>query len=136
MTSPFLGEFMGTTVLCLMGNSNVANVVLKKSKAEGSGWIVIATGWGLAVMAGVFTAIAFGSSDAHINPAVTMGMAVRSGDFSKVGPYFLAQLLGGIAGGILAWLNWLPHWAETKDEGLKLAVFSTGPAIKNAAGNL
>jgi glycerol uptake facilitator protein len=136
MTSPFLGEFMGTMVLCLMGNSNVANVVLKKSKAEGSGWMVIATGWAMAVMLGVFTAIACGSSDAHINPAVTLGMAVRSGDFSKIPTYFAAQLLGAFVGGVLAWLNWLPHWGETKDEGLKLAVFSTGPAIKNATANL
>jgi len=136
MTSPFLGEFMGTMVLCLMGNSCVANVVLKKSKAEGSGWIVITTGFAMAVMLGVFTAIACGSSDAHINPAVTLGMAIRSGDFSKVPSYWAAQLLGAFVGGILAWLTWLPHWAETKDEGLKLAVFSTGPAIKNPMANL
>jgi glycerol uptake facilitator protein len=136
MTSPFLGEFMGTLVLCLLGNGNVANVVLKQSKAEGSGWIVICTGWGLAVMAGVFTAIACGSSDAHINPAVTLAFAVRTGDFSKVGPYFAAQMLGAFVGAVLAWLHFLPHWAKTPDSGLKLAVFSTGPAIRNTMANL
>lgn len=136
MTSPFFGEFMGTLVLCLMGNGNVANVVLKKSKAEGSGWIVICTGWGLGVMLGVFTAIACGSADAHINPAVTLGFAVRTGDYSKVGTYFIAQLLGAFCGAVLAWLYFLPHWKETNDPGLKLAVFSTGPAIRNTAANL
>ena len=133
--SPFLGEFMGTLVLCLMGNSNVANVVLKKSKGEGSGWIVIATGWGLAVMAGVFTAIACGSSGAHINPAVTLALAVRTGDFSNVGLFIAAQMLGGFTGAILAWMAYLPHWAETADAGLKLAVFSTGPAIRRPVAN-
>ena len=133
--SPFLGEFMGTLVLCLMGNSNVANVVLKRSKGEGSGWIVICTGWGLAVMAGVFTAIACGSSGAHINPAVTLALAVRTGDYSNVGLFWAAQLLGGFVGAILAWAAYLPHWKETPDAGLKLAVFSTGPAIRRPVAN-
>jgi glycerol uptake facilitator protein len=136
MTSPFLGEFMGTLVLCLMGCSNVANVVLKKSKGEGGGWIVVATGWGLAVAAGVFTAIATGSPDAHINPAVTLGFAVRSGDFTKVGTYFTAQTLGALIGAILAWLAYLPHWKETDDAGLKLAVFTTAPAIRHPFSNV
>src|SRR6266446_3492171 len=114
MTSPVLGEFLGTMVLVLLGDGVVAAVLLKRSKGEGSGWMVITTGWAMAVMLGVFTAIACGSSDAHINPAVTLGMAVRSGDFSKIPTYFAAQLLGAIVGGVLAWLNWLPHWAETK----------------------
>jgi glycerol uptake facilitator protein len=127
---------MGTLVLVLMGNGNVANVVLKKSKAEGSGWIVICTGWALGVMLGVFTAIACGSNDAHINPAVTLGFAVRSGDFSKVGTYWAAQILGAIAGAVLAWLSFLPHWKETPDQGIKLAVFSTGPAIRQPLANL
>jgi len=80
MDSRYFGEFMGTAVLVLMGNGAVANVLLKKSKGEDAGWMAIATGWALAVMAGVFTAIACGSSDAHLNPAVTLGMAVKSGD--------------------------------------------------------
>ena len=85
--SKFFGEFMGTLILILMGNGVVANVLLKRSKAEGTGWMVITTGWAFAVMTGVFTAIACGSPDAHLNPAVTLGVAVRTGDFSKVAPY-------------------------------------------------
>src|SRR5260370_22668024 len=110
MTSPLLGEFLGTLVLILLGNGVVAGVLLKRSKAEGSGWIVITAGWAFAVMAGVFTAIACGSSDAHLNPAVTLGFAALSGDFSKFAPYFVAQLLGAIAGAALVWLHYLPHW--------------------------
>src|ERR1700753_2968397 len=99
MTSPFLGEFLGTAVLILLGNGVVAGVVLKKSKAEASGWIVITAGWALAVMAGVFTSIACGSSDAHLNPAVTIGMAVRTGNYEKGLPFGGAQLVGGKGGG-------------------------------------
>ena len=98
MTSPFLGEFLGTAVLILLGNGVVAGVVLKKSKAEASGWIVITAGWALAVMAGVFTSIACGSSDAHLNPAVTIGFAVRTGNYEKVLPYLAAQILGAVVG--------------------------------------
>jgi glycerol uptake facilitator protein len=105
MTSPFLGEFLGTMVLVLLGNGVVAGVVLKRSKAEGSGWMVITAGWAFAVMAGVFTAIACGSNDAHLNPAVTLGFAVRVGDFSKVAPYVGAQLLGAAVGAALVWLH-------------------------------
>src|SRR5229473_3319630 len=96
MTSPLLGEFLGTMVLILLGNGAVAAVLLKGSKAEGSGWIVITAGWAFAVMAGVFTAIACGSSDAHLNPAVTLGFAVRVGDFSKFAPYLVGSLVWGI----------------------------------------
>src|SRR5208282_2287766 len=113
MTSPFLGEFLGTMVLVLLGNGVVAGVVLKRSKAEASGWMVITAGWAFAVMAGVFTAIACGSSDAHLNPAVTLGFAVRAGNFEKVAPYMAAQLLGALAGAALVWLHYLPHWKET-----------------------
>jgi glycerol uptake facilitator protein len=136
MTSPFLGEFLGTMILILLGNGVVAGVLLKKSKAESSGWIVITAGWAFAVMAGVFTSIACGSSDAHLNPAVTLGFAVRAGNFSKVAPYFTAQLLGALVGAVLVWLHYLPHWKETPDAGAKLACFCTGPAIRNAAANL
>jgi len=131
MTSPFFGEFMGTAVLVLLGNGVVANVLLKKSKGEGGGWIVITTGWAFAVLCGVLTAIACGSSDAHLNPAVTLGFAVVSGNFSKLAPYILAQLLGAITGGTLVWLHYLPHWRETPDPSLKLACYSTAPAIRN-----
>jgi glycerol uptake facilitator protein len=136
MTSPFLGEFLGTMILVLLGNGVVAGVVLKRSKAEASGWIVITTGWALAVMAGVFVSIACGSSDAHLNPAVTMGFAVRDGSFVKLAPYIAAQMLGAIAGATLVWLHYFPHWKETPDAAGKLACFCTAPAIRSFGANL
>jgi glycerol uptake facilitator protein len=136
MTSPWLGEFLGTFILVLLGNGVVAGVLLKKSKAENSGWLVITAGWALAVMCGVFTAIACGSSDAHLNPAVTLGMAVRTASVAKVLPYVSAQMLGAFLGAALVWIHYLPHWRETPDRGLKLAVFCTAPAIRNVAANL
>jgi len=136
MTSPFFGEFMGTMVLVLLGNGAVANVLLKHSKAEGAGWMVIASGWAFAVMAGVFTAIACGSRDAHLNPAVTMGFAIASGNFAKVIPYVTAQMLGAFAGSILVWLHFHPHWRETEDAELTRACFCTSPAIRSFPMNL
>ena len=136
MTSPLLGEFLGTMILILLGDGVVAAVLLKRSKAEGGGWIVITAGWAFAVMAGVFTAIACGSSDAHLNPAVTIGFAVRDSDFAKFTPYLLAQLLGGIAGAALVWLHYLSHWKETPDVAAKLGCFCTGPAIRSFLPNL
>ena len=127
---------MGTLILILLGNGVVAGVLLKKSKGEGAGWLAITVGWGLAVMCGVFTSIACGSVDAHLNPAVTLGFAVSSGDFSKLGPYMIAQLLGAIAGATLVWLYYLPHWEVTEDAGAKLACFATGPAIRRIGANL
>jgi glycerol uptake facilitator protein len=135
MTSPFFGEFMGTAVLIVMGNGVVANVLLKRSKGEGSGWIVIASGWAFAVLCGVLTAIACGSSDAHLNPAVTLAFAIVSGNCSKLAPYVIAQLLGAIAGATLVWLHYLPHWRETADPSLKLACYATGPAIRKPFAN-
>ena len=136
MTSPFLGEFLGTMILILLGDGVVAGVLLKRSKAEGSGWMIITTGWAFAVMAGVFTAVACGSSDAHLNPAVTLGFAVRAGSFGKCLPYFAAQLLGAIVGAALVWLHYLPHWRETPDAATKLACFCTAPAIRKTMANL
>src|SRR5579863_4626868 len=136
MAKECFGEFMGTLVLILMGNGVVANVLLRKSKGEGAGWMVIATGWALAVMAGVFTAVACGSSGAHLNPAVTLGSAVVSGDFSRFLPYAAAQLAGAICGATLVWLHYLPHWRETPDADAKLACFCTSPAIRQPAANL
>ena len=136
MQSSFFGEFMGTLVLILLGNGVVAGVLLKNSKAESAGWMVITTGWAFAVMAGVITALACGSPDAHLNPAVTVAAAIRSGDFTYVPEYIGAQLLGAIAGATLVWLHYLPHWAITPDPGLKLACFSTAPAVPRPASNL
>jgi glycerol uptake facilitator protein len=136
LTSAIFGEFMGTLVLVLLGDGVVAGVLLKKSKAENSGWIVITAGWSFAVMCGVFTAIACGSSDAYLNPAVTLGFAVRSGDFSKFAPYLAAELLGAFVGAVLVWIHYLPHWAATPDATAKLACFCTIPAIRNSASNL
>jgi len=130
------GEFMGTMILILLGNGVVANVLLRKSKAENAGWMVIAAGWAFAVMCGVFTAIACGSPEAHLNPAVTIGMAVVTGDFTKLVPYSLAQLAGAFCGAILVWLYFFPHWRETPDPDIKLACFSTGPAIRHRLANL
>jgi glycerol uptake facilitator protein len=127
---------MGTLILVLIGNGVVANVVLKKTLGSAAGWLTIVFGYGLGVMAGVFVAIACGSGDAHINPAVTLGFAVSSGDFAKFVPYLIAQTLGGLVGGVLVWIHFMPHWAETPDAGSKLACFSTGPAIKNTVANL
>jgi glycerol uptake facilitator protein len=136
MLTKCFGEFMGTLMLILLGDGVVANVLLKRSKAEGAGWMVIASGWAFAVMAGVFTAIACGSGDAHLNPAVTLGFAVSTGDFAKFAPYFFAQMTGAFAGAILVWLHFLPHWEETPDQALKLACFCTAPAIRRFGANL
>ncbi len=135
MLTPWFGEFMGTLVLILLGDGVVAGVVLKRSKAENSGWIVITAGWALAVMCGVFTAIACGSPEAHINPAVTVAVAIRSGDYSRVVPFVVAQILGAMVGATLVWIHYFPHWKETVDPSSKLAVFSTSPAIRHAPAN-
>jgi len=136
MLAKCFGEFMGTLMLILLGNGVVANVLLRRSKAGGAGWMVIASGWAFAVMAGVFTAIAFGSNDAHLNPAVTIGFAVSSGDFAKFAPYLIAQMAGAFAGATLVWLHFLPHWEPTSDASLKLACFCTAPAIRRFGANL
>src|SRR5215469_2447308 len=136
MNSPFVGEFAGTLVLVLLGDGVVANVLLKRSKAEGLNWMVITTGWAFAVLCGIFTAVAFGSPDAHINPAVTLAAAIGTGNFAKIIPYWSAQLLGAFVGAILVWLFFLPHWSVTEDRGIKLAVFCTSPAIRNYPSNL
>ncbi len=133
--NPLLGEFMGTLVLVLIGNGTVANVVLKKTLGNNSGWPVIISGFGFAVVAGIFVAQACGSPGAHINPAVTLALAISSGNFADLPGFLVAQVLGALVGAILVWLNFMPHWAETEDAGGKLACFSTGPAIKNTAAN-
>jgi glycerol uptake facilitator protein len=134
MSGAILGEFIGTMVLITLGDGVVANVLLNKSKGQNSGWIVIATAWGLAVLAGIVASLGVGGV-AHLNPAVTVALAVGSGDFSNVVPYIAAQMAGAFCGGTLVWLIYLPHWSQTEDKGLKLAIFCTGPAIRNIPCN-
>jgi glycerol uptake facilitator protein len=131
----FVGEMIGTMVLVLLGDGVVANVLLEKSKGHNSGWIVIATGWGFAVAMGVY--IAGWASGAHINPAVTIGLAaVGDLPWVQVPVYLTAQFLGALVGAVLVWLAYLPHWSATSDPAAKLAVFSTGPAIRHRRANL
>jgi glycerol uptake facilitator protein len=136
MTAPVFGEFFGTLVLILLGDGVVAGVLLKGSKGENAGWLAITAGWAFAVFAGVFTAMAFGSADAHLNPAVTLGFAVKAGDFSKVVPYTLAQLAGAFIGATLVWIHYAPHWRLTSNPDFKLGTFCTIPAVRHAPSNL
>lgn len=133
--TPFLAEFIGTTLLILLGNGVVANVVLNETKGNGGGWIVITTAWALAVFVGVVVAGPY--SGAHLNPAVSLGLAI-AGKFAwtQVLPYTLAQLLGAMLGSTLVWLKYKDHFDATEDQSLKLACFSTNPAIRNRFLNL
>ncbi|GAC1675748.1 MAG: MIP/aquaporin family protein [Steroidobacteraceae bacterium] len=136
MRGALLGEFAGTFMMMLLGNGVVAACVLKRTKAEGAGWMVITTGWAFAVLCGIFTANLFGSVDAHLNPAITVAFAVKGGDFSKILPYSLAQVCGSFSAAALVWLFYLPHWKETPNPAAKLAVFCTAPAIRSYGSNL
>lgn len=135
MSSGFIGEFLGTMVLVLLGDGVVANVLLAKSKGQNSGWIVIAVGWGFAVLCGVLVAVAAGAPG-HLNPAVTLAFAA-AGTFPahEILPYITAQMLGAFTGAILVYLAYLPHWKPTDDQELKLSVFCTAPAIRNIPAN-
>jgi glycerol uptake facilitator protein len=135
MQSAFWGELAGTAILILLGNGVVACVVLKKSYGHGSGWIVITAGWCFAVMAGVLTALAIGSH-AHLNPAVTIGVALASGKWNDVPLYIGGQLLGAMLGATLVWLHYLPHWSITEDTSGKRACFCTAPAIRHRPANV
>jgi glycerol uptake facilitator protein len=135
----FMGEVVGTAVLILLGDGVVAGVLLNKSKAQNSGWIVITWAWAMAVFMGVIASIAVTDGVAHLNPAVTIGFAaVGFGDiaWSEVPELIAGEFVGAFIGALLVWLAYLPHWAETEDPGLKLAVFCTGPAIRNPGMNL
>ncbi len=131
----YLAEFVGTALLVLLGNGVVANVVLDKTKGHASGWIVIAAGWGMAVFVAVWCVQ--GISGAHINPAVTLGLAA-AGEFpwQSVGGYVAAQMLGAIFGGSLVFLFYRPHYEVTADADAKLATFCTAPAIRKTSSNL
>ncbi len=136
----YIGEFIGTMLLIILGDGVVAGVLLRNSKAENSGWIVITLGWGMAVAVAVYCVGQF--SGAHINPAVTLALAVSgqfTGPFSSwavVPGYIIAQFLGAFVGAVIVWLAYLAHWGETEDQGLKLGVFCTAPAIYNTPANL
>ena len=131
----YLAEFIGTMILILLGDGVVAGVLLRNSKAENSGWIVITFGWGMAVAMAVFAVGAI--SGAHINPAVTIGLAsIGAFEWALVPGYIIAQFLGAFVGAVLVWLAYLPHWEETADPALKLGVFCTAPAIYRTVPNL
>jgi glycerol uptake facilitator protein len=127
------GEIFGTMFLILLGDGVVAGVLLAKSKAQNAGWIVITAAWAMAVFVGVVVSAPF--SQAHLNPAVTLGLAVQSGSFANFPAYIIGQMVGAMLGAALVVLHYWPHWAETEDPGLKLAVFSTGPGIRNIPFN-
>ena len=131
----FLGEVLGTMTLILLGNGVVAGVLLKDTYGENSGWIVITTAWGFAVICGVLVALVIGSN-AHLNPAITVGVAIATGDWTLAPTYIPAQLLGAMAGALLVWLHYLPHWARTDDKQRKRGCFCTAPAIRHIPSNL
>jgi len=141
----FMSEVFGTMMLILLGDGVVAGVLLAKTKSNNSGWIVITMAWGLAVMMGVIVAAGVGGElpygNAHLNPAVTLGLfanaAISGGTVDVVAAliYVAGEFVGAFIGATLVFLHYYPHWAETEDPGLKLAVFSTGPAIRNVTWN-
>lgn len=131
----FVAEMIGTAILILLGDGVVAGVLLARSKAENGGWIVITLGWGLAVAMAVYAVGQF--SGAHLNPAVTMGLAsIDSLEWADVPEYIGGQFAGAGIGALLVYLMYLVHWRPTDDPGLKLAVFCTGPAIRQPAANV
>jgi glycerol uptake facilitator protein len=133
--SALLAELFGTAILIVLGDGVVGNVVLQRTKGHNSGWIVITTGWAFAVTIAVYCVISI--SGAHLNPAVTIALAaIGTFPWAKVPGYIVAQIAGGFIGGILVWLQYLPHWEATPDPAAKLAVFSTMPAIRRSSANL
>lgn len=132
---PYLAEFFGTMLLIILGDGVVASVVLKGTKSENAGWLTIVIGWGLAVTISIY---AVGNiSGAHLSPAVTIAFAMNgSFAWSDVVGYISAQMAGAFVGAIIVWLHFLPHWKRTDDQGTKLAVFCTAPAIRNTLANL
>ncbi|AXI01153.1 aquaporin family protein [Sporosarcina sp. PTS2304] len=133
--TPFIGELVGTMILIILGGGVVGGVLMKKSKSENAGWIVITVGWGLAVAVGIYAVD--GASGAHLNPAVTIGLA-SIGDFAwaDVPMYIVAQLLGAFIGAVIVYFHYLPHWKETTDKEAKLSVFATVPAIRHPLSNV
>jgi glycerol uptake facilitator protein len=133
--SSFMAELVGTMLLIILGDGVVAAVVLNKTKAQNAGWMVITTGWGMAVAMAVYTVGRI--SGAHINPAITLGLAaIGKFPWSSVPIYLAAQFLGAFLGAVVVWLAYLAHWPATEDQGAKLGVFSTAPAIRRLPMNL
>ncbi|MEZ6115420.1 MAG: MIP/aquaporin family protein [Pirellulaceae bacterium] len=131
----FWGEVIGTALLLTLGNGIVANQLLGKTKGNGTGWLLITVGWGLSVAVAAYSVARI--SGAHLNPAVTIGVWYNGGmDLEQVPVYLAAQMLGAFIGAVLVWLTYYSHWSETDDADLKLAVFSTGPAIRAPFWNL
>jgi glycerol uptake facilitator protein len=134
--SPFIGEFIGTALLIVMGDGVVANVVLNKTKGNNSGWIVITFGWAMAVFMGVYISNKLGGGG-HINPAVTIALAAfKDFDSALMLPYIAGQLAGAFTGAVIVWLAYKQHFDATDDKDGKLAVFCTGPAIRSTGYNL
>jgi glycerol uptake facilitator protein len=130
----WLAEAIGTMILVLLGDGVVANVLLSRAKGQNGGWIVITVGWGVAVAVAVYAVGRI--SGAHLNPAVTIGLAaIGSFPLADVPGYIVAQMAGAFAGAVLVWISYLPHWPATTDADAKLAVFATGPAIRQPAAN-
>jgi glycerol uptake facilitator protein len=135
--NPFLGEVLGTMMLIILGDGVVAAVLLNKSKAQNSGWIVITAGWAFAVLCGVFVAQATGSPNADINPAVTIAKIVNGGTTIGDGIVrIVGEFIGAFLGAVIVFLAYYAHWSETDNKGFKLAVFSTAPAIRSPLWNL
>jgi glycerol uptake facilitator protein len=133
--SAYIGELVGTAILIIFGAGVCANVNLKKTLAHNAGWLVITIGWGLGVTMGVYAVGKF--SGAHLNPAVTIGLAFNGVfPWSKVPGYILAQVIGAFIGAVIVYLHFLPHWKVTEDPAAKLGTFATGPAIPNVFANL
>ncbi|WP_046174974.1 MIP/aquaporin family protein [Domibacillus indicus] len=133
--TPFMGELIGTAMLIVLGAGVCANTSLKKSFANGGGWIVIAFGWGLAVAMAVYAV--GGVSGAHLNPAVTIALAITgSFPWTDVVLYITAQMIGAVIGSAVVFLHFLPHWKETEDAGVKLGVFATSPAVDRPYANI
>ena len=131
----FAAELVGTCILVVLGDGVVANVVLARTKGHQSGWIVITAGWGLAVAVAVYSVGRI--SGAHINPAVTVGLAsIGQFPWADVGVYVAAQIIGAFLGAVVVWVTYRPHWAATDDTASKLAVFATGPEIRSLGSNL
>jgi glycerol uptake facilitator protein len=138
--NPYLGEVVGTATLIVFGDGVVAGVLLNKSKAQNSGWIVITWAWAMAVFIGIITSLAVTGGQAHLNPAVTVGLwaggFLKDWTTTQILLTIVFEFVGAMVGAVIVWLAYLPHWSETEDPGLKLAVFCTGPAIRNTGANL